>query len=341
MKQKQVKAILLALSAALFYAISIPLSKLILKQASPTMVAAFCYLGAGLGIGFIYLFKRKKESSKEKLSKKDLPYTLAMILLDVLAAILLMNGVALTTAANASLLNNFEIVATSSIAFMIFKEKCSWRMVVAIVLITLSSFVLSFEGSASLSFSTGSLMVLGAAICWGAENNCTRMISSKSTYEIVMIKGLCSGTCSLIIALIIGESWPSLSLIAMILALGFISYGLSIFTYIKAQAIIGAAKTSAFYALAPFIGALFSFVVLGESLSSSYALGSLIMIAGSSLAIIDTLKYQHAHMHTHTIYHLHHGVMEKEVITHTHEHTRISVQCVLTIIRIIRSLHSV
>ena len=128
---------------------------------------------------------------------------------------------------------------------------------------------------------------------------------------------------SLVIALILGEHFPAPKIILCALLLGFIAYGLSIFTYIKAQSIIGAAKTSAFYALAPFIGSFLSFVLLHETLSGRYVTGLLIMIAGSFLAVIDTMRYRHSHIHSHTVYHLHNGHLEKEVIQHEHAHTHL------------------
>ena len=319
----QMYAILLAILAAVFYAISTPFSKILLQSCGTVMLAALLYLGAGIGIGITALFHRQGEHTAEKLDRKDLPYTIGMIVLDILAPILLMNGVQRTTAANVSLLNNFEIVATALIAFLLFQEKISRKMWWALLLITLSSAVLSFDGASSFHFSAGSLMVLGAAACWGLENNCTRMISSKSTYEIVILKGLFSGTGSLLIALFTGENFPPLRIAGYALVLGFVAYGLSIFTYIRAQSVLGAAKTSAFYALTPFISAFLSFLFLKESLSARYLLGLFIMIAGSAVAVVDTLKYHHSHLHSHTIYHLYNGHLQKEVIWHEHEHTHI------------------
>ena len=75
-------------------------------------------------------------------------------------------------------------------------------------MITLSSILLSFEGADSFKFSYGSLFVLLATICWGFENNCTRNISSKSTYEIVVLKGVFSGGGSFLIAMAKGELLP-------------------------------------------------------------------------------------------------------------------------------------
>ena len=280
---------LLAVLAAVFYAVSTPVSKILLNEIGPTMLAALLYLGAGTGIGIVYLFRKDKTEKSKKLGRADLPYTIGMIALDIIAPILLMNGITMTAAANVSLLNNFEIVATALIAFAVFHEKISPRMWAAVVLITLASVVLSFDGSAAFRFSPGSLMVLGATLCWGLENNCTRKISSKSTYEIVILKGLFSGTGSLVIALMTGEKFAKPLITACALLLGFVAYGLSIFTYIRAQSVIGAAKTSAFYALAPFIGALLSFLFLHEELSAMYFPGLAIMAVGSAAAVYDTM----------------------------------------------------
>lgn len=290
MKKQNITAIIYAVAAALFYAINVPCSKILLNYAAPTFMAAFLYLGAGLGVGAMYLFHWKKESPLERLNKKDLPYTVGMVLLDIIAPILLMIGVNLGTSSNASLLGNFEIVATTLIAMLIFKEAVSKRLWIAIAFITLSSIILSFDGSGSLEFSLGSLFVLGAAACWGLENNCTRNISDKSTYQIVTIKGFFSGTGSLIVALALGEKFPNIIYIFFILLLGFIAYGLSIFTYIRAQKTLGAAKTSAYYALAPFIGAFLSFVLLHEALSAGYLVALLIMVAGTAFVVYDTLE---------------------------------------------------
>ncbi len=320
MKNKNITAIGYALAAALFYAINVPCSKLLLENVSPTFMAAFLYIGAGIGVGMMYLFHYKNENPKERLNRKDLPYTVGMVVLDIIAPILLMIGVSIGTSANSSLLGNFEIVATTVIALLLFKEKVSKTLWTAIGFITLSSIVLSFGGSRSLQFSLGSLFVLGATACWGLENNCTRNISEKSTHQIVTIKGFFSGTGSLIVALVIGEKFPDVKYIISALILGFVAYGLSIFTYIKAQKTLGAAKTSAYYAVAPFIGAFLSFVLLHETLTVGYVIALFVMIVGTVLVTLDTLAHSHVHEHTHTITHIHNGLKHTHTITHSHEH---------------------
>lgn len=282
-------AIFWAILAAALYALNSPISKLLLDQIPPTMMAALLYLGAGIGLTAVRLVQRGmgKGKKEEPLTRKDLPFTIGMVALDIAAPIFLMIGLTMTTAANASLLNNFEIAATSVIALGIFKETISKRLWTAIAFVTVGSIVLSVEDMSSFSFSFGSLFVLLACVCWGFENNCTRMISNKDPLEIVVIKGFGSGLGSLVIALVLGEGLPDWGYAACALLLGFVAYGLSIFFYIYAQRYLGAAKTSAYYALAPFIGTALSLVIFREIPTVSFVAALAFMIAGAYLASTD------------------------------------------------------
>ena len=320
MEQNKLKAIMFAFLAAVFYAINVPISKVLLQHVGPTTMAALLYLGAGIGIGIMSLFNKKDREKAESLTKAELPYIVGMIVLDIAAPIFLMLGISYGSSANASLLGNFEIVATTVIALILFKEAVTKRLWLAIGLITLSSILLSFEGTDSFHFSYGSLLVIMATVCWGLENNCTRELSSKSTYQIVMLKGLCSGLGALVIALIKRESFPGIGYIAIALALGFVAYGLSIFMYVRAQNVLGAAKTSAYYAVNPLIGALLAFVFLSESLSWMYVIALIVMAIGSALVVVDTFIRQHDHEHQHTFTHSHGGSTHTHTVRHSHVH---------------------
>jgi len=320
MEKNKLKAIMFAFLAAVFYAINVPISKVLLQHVGPTTMAALLYLGAGIGIGMMSLFNKKDREKAESLTKADLPYIVGMIVLDIAAPIFLMLGISYGSSANASLLGNFEIVATTVIALILFKEAVTKRLWLAIGLITLSSILLSFEGTDSFHFSYGSLLVIMATVCWGLENNCTRELSSKSTYQIVMLKGLCSGLGALVIALIKRESFPGIGYIAIALALGFVAYGLSIFMYVRAQNVLGAAKTSAYYAVNPLIGALLAFVFLSESLSWMYVIALIVMAIGSALVVVDTFIRQHDHEHQHTFTHSHGGSTHTHTVRHSHVH---------------------
>lgn len=316
MKTKSSSTIFAILAAAL-YALSAPVGKVLLDHAGAAMMAAFLYLGAGLGLALWGRIVPDREASP--ITRQDIPYILGMILLDIAAPILLMLGLQRTGSANASLLNNFEIVATSLIAWLLFREKLSRRLSFAIVLVTFASIVLGYEGSESLRFGAGSALVLAAACCWGLENNCTRMLSRCSSVQITTIKGIFSGLGSLIVAFCAGESLPDLRWIPAILLLGFVAYGLSINFYIKAQKELGAAKTSAWYSIAPFLGVVFGIVLLGERPDGRFFLGLGLMVLATLLMVFDTISLQHTHEHAHTHCHEHrHGDQ-----LHTHEHTHI------------------
>src|SRR5574344_490042 len=282
-------AIFFAILAAALYAISMPMSKILLRNVPPMMMVAFLYLGAGVGMLLLGWVRTRTHTAthEKKLERKDLPYTVAMVVLDIAAPIFLMFGLKTTAAANASLLNNFEIVATAVIAMLLFHENVSHRLWIAIVLVTIACILLTVDDTSSLSFSAGSILVLCACICWGLENNCTRCISQKDPMEIVIIKGFGSGLGALLIALSVGEDFPRWQYVPVVMILGFVAYGMSIFFYTYAQRTIGAAKTSTFYAIAPFVGMLLSFVLLSEPLTLIFVIALAIMVVGAYIASVD------------------------------------------------------
>ena len=294
MKQEK-RAVYYAVLAAALYALSSPVSKLLLQHVSETMMAAGLYLGAGIGCSIVLGMQRVfhgTEGKEKSLEWKEWPYILGMILLDIAAPVLLMLGLRQTTAANVSLLNNFEIVATAVIALCIFHEKISRRLWCAIGLVTLASIMLSFEDINALSFSQGAIYVLAATTCWGLENNCTRKLSDKNPIQIVIVKGFGSGMGALVIARVTGGAWIEMNYILWILLLGFTAYGLSILFYVKAQRYLGAAKTSAYYSIAPFFGVMFSFIIYHELPGRNFSTALFMMMAGTYLATRDSMEAQ-------------------------------------------------
>jgi len=283
------KGILLAVLAAALYALNSPLSKLLLDYMPSTLMAGFLYLGAGIGMSVVYLARKAKgvRSAEEPLSSALFPYVLGMIVLDVAAPILLLLGLSRTTSANASLLNNFEIVATALIALAIFREHISARLWTGIGFVTLSCALLSFEDFSSLNFSAGSLFILLACVCWGLENNCTRRLSSCDPLQIVILKGIFSGLGSIVIGLCTGQRICAPWSIPAVMGVGFVAYGLSIFFYIHAQRLLGAARTSAYYAVAPFIGVGFSMLIFRQLPPVSFFAALVLMLVGAWLCACD------------------------------------------------------
>ena len=321
--------ILLAILAAACYGVSSPLSELLLKELSPVFMAALLYLGAGLGMLAVKAVTnmKKQEKKEARITKKEFPFVLGMIVLDIAAPILLMLGLTMTNSATVSLLNNFEIVATSVIALAIFKETIGRRLWIAIILITLSSILLSAYDLGNLSFSIGVVFTLLACVCWGFENNCTRMLSLKDPLQIVIIKGLGSGTGAMLLAAATKTLSANMLYILFALLLGFLAYGLSIYFYILAQRELGAARTSAYYAIAPFIGVGLSFVIFRQGITSSFVLALAVMILGTYFAAFEKHKHvhhhtqiEHEHRHNHTDGHHNHS-HDYPVTEHSHSHT--------------------
>lgn len=292
MKQEMRKGIMMAILAAVLYAVSSPFSKILLNEMPPTLMAGFLYLGAGVGMSLIAVSRRVRqvENTEIHLSKAEMPYTVAMILLDIAAPICMLIGLNATTAANASLLNNFEIVATALIALVVFRERISKRLWMGILFVTLSSVILSFEDVTSLEFSYGSLFVLLAAVFWGLENNCTRKLSSCNPLEIVLLKGIFSGTGSIVIGLVIGERLMNLWSVIAVMAVGIVSYGLSIYFYVHAQRLLGAARTSAYYAVSPFIAAFLSILIFGQIPEVTYFIALILMAVGAWYSSHDGIE---------------------------------------------------
>ena len=283
--------VIMALLAAIFYAFSTPISKILLNKIPSTMLAGLLYLGAGIGMSIVYGIKKVavKKETEESLNKNDLKYVIAMVMLDILAPIFLLLGLSESNSSSISLLNNLEIVATSLIALLVFKEKINVKLWIGIILITISSIILSFDGS-DFSFNIGSLYDILACICWGLENNCTRSISDKNPFQIVIIKGIFSGLGSLIIALILQQRIGNYLYVLYALILGFVSYGLSVFTYVIAQRYLGSAKTSAYYAIAPFIGVVLAFIFFQEKPYYTFYIALLIMIVGTVFVSLDKIR---------------------------------------------------
>ncbi len=294
MKSMTPKGILLAVLAAALYALNAPLSKLLLNGVPPTLMAGMLYLGAGGGMALVALARRalRVPRTEAPLARADLPFTVAMVVLDIAAPILLMLGLASTPAASAALLNNFEIVCTALIALLVFRETISPRLWVGIGCVVPACFLLSVEGFSGLKEvglrpTPGALLILAATLCWGIENNCTRRLSEKDPLQIVVVKGLGSGTGALAVGHILGERLHRPVLILAVLALGFVAYGMSIFCYVYAQRMLGAARTGAYYAVAPFISTLLALLIFRDPPPAVYPISLALMAVGVYLASGD------------------------------------------------------
>lgn len=298
MKRSSLSTIGPILLAALLYGASAPLSKLLLRQVEPIPLAAFLYLGAGIEAGLFFTIqwlKGRGWSMEARLSRKDIPWMLGAVFAGGVAGpILQLIGLNHTTASTASLLLNFEGVATTLIAISLFKESVDKRVLWAVGLITLASILLTWT-KGNLGISSGALAIIGACLLWGADNNFTRQISAKNPLIIVMIKGLGAGSFSLFLSIALGEPFPKLGPMIFALLVGGIIYGLSIQLFILSLRDLGAARTSAFFSTAPFIGAGLALLFLGDRPQGYFWAALPLMVFGAYLMVTE--KHQHVHVH--------------------------------------------
>ena len=304
MNRSHISSIIQALIAALLFGASAPLAKLLLGEVEPIPLAAFLYLGSGIGLLGIKLFQRINQQgldSEAQIKKPDYLWLAGAIIAGGIAApITLLFSLQNTPAATAPLLLSFEGVATTFIAFFAFKESISHRAWWAIALITLASIFLSVNLNAKWGFSLGALGIITACILWGIDNNFTRNISAKDPITIVTIKGLGAGSFSLGMAMVLGNKLPAWEVILGALILGSLSYGASIVLFIHAMRGIGAARTSALFSSAPLAGMILSFLVFREFPNWMFVIAFPLMVAGTLFLVSE--EHEHDHVHEMTIH---------------------------------------
>jgi drug/metabolite transporter (DMT)-like permease len=238
----------------------------------------------------------------------------------------LMFGLMLTDAADASLLLNLESLATMGIAWIVFHENVDRRLLLGALCILGGAALLSWQGPSS--FHWGALLIVGACVCWGIDNNLTRNLSSADPVQIAMLKGLVAGTVNLLLAIANGAALPQMDVLLAVCAVGFLGYGVSLALFVLGLRHLGAARTSAYFSLAPFVGALLAVVMLGEPLSGELLFAGGLMALGLWLHLAERHEHQHVHdamehehRHRHDEHHHHiHGPDDPPGEPHVHWH---------------------
>lgn len=308
-----------ALAAASFFGASFPLSKLLLHDAKPVGLAGLIYFSSGLGIGALRLISRGRlERSEAPLEKSDLGWLFGVILSGgIVGPILLLLGLSRTTAHVSALLANTEALFTMALAVLFFGDFLLRREALGAAAIVLGAVAVAWAGAGSGGAHSwhGPFLLLGAGLAWGLDNNFSQRISAKDPLQIAAVKGLVAGAVNLVLAAAM-EELPRLSptLLGSAAVVGFACYGLSIVFFMIALRELGAARTSALFATAPALTALFSWILLREVPSPGTAVGALLMIPGTWLLI----RVDHSHVHVHEpIRHEHRHVHDEH---HRHEH---------------------
>jgi drug/metabolite transporter (DMT)-like permease len=329
--------IIYALAAAVLFGISTPFAKTLLTHLAPVTLAGVLYFGSGLGLLVWYgirRFRHRSQSSTDNggVTLRDLPWLLGAIAAGGIAGpVLLMTGLSHTAASAASLLLNMEGVLTALLAWYAFKEHFDYRIFIGMAFIVAAGVLLSWDQQVSIGTSWGVAAIIGACLCWAVDNNLTRKIAASDAVQIACIKGLVAGTVNLSIAALMGLPLPPLPTAAIAGAIGFCGYGLSLVMFVLALRHLGTARTGAYFSAAPFVGAIASLWLPGESPGLNFWVAMGLMAIGIWLHLTERHGHDHrhepalhTHPHEHDIHHRHaHDATceEGEPHTHTHKHS--------------------
>jgi drug/metabolite transporter (DMT)-like permease len=284
-----------AIAAPLFYSASIPLSKVFLNTVEPWMLAGLLDLGAGLGIAGLYGVRRiaLQPKTTDHLQGKDWYWLGASIVAGgLLAPVLQAFGIAHSSAATASLLLNLEGVFTAVIAWVVFREQFNQRLALGLMTITLGSCILVWGGESGMQLSWGAIAIIGASLAWATTSNCTQKVSHRNPMQVVMTKTLLSGSWNVALALLIGNSLPSMPMLGTIGLAGFVCVGFTFICFILALRHIGTSRTGAFFSVFPFGGAALSVLFLQEPITIQLLSAAVLMALG--LAFCLTAKQVNA-----------------------------------------------
>ena len=295
------------LSAALF-GVSPVLCKLMMGEMSPAFLAGLLYLGSGIALQILLLVQRRNSFQElKRLSPQNrLKLSGAVLTGGIIAPLFLTYGIKYGAASQVTLLLNLETVATTLIAWLIFKEYIGPRVWSGKILILIAASIIVLKSEGGISLSISGLLVVFACIFWGLDNNLTRDVVELSSMALACIKGFVAGIFNILLALVFFSGSATGMQIGGAMTIGALSYGLSLVLFVDALRKIGSARTVTFFSIGPFIGTLLSIVMLGENPPAHYWFAASLMLAGIFLLCSE----KHGHMHTH------------EAVTHQHNHTQ-------------------
>ncbi|MGH8209687.1 MAG: DMT family transporter [Steroidobacteraceae bacterium] len=319
-----------ALVSALLFGVTTPVAKQLLAGTHPLLIAGLLYLGSGIGVSALRLVQDRGWSASG-LTSHDWPWlALSTLVGGIVAPALLMTGLARADAASVSLLLNLEVVFTAALAWLVFREPASPRVVLGLGAIFGGGLILVWPARLAPIGSLPALFATVACLCWALDNNLTRKISASDARVLAATKGLVAGVTSTILAFTLGAALPPLSHVLVTLVIGFMGYGLSLILFIVALRQLGTARTGAYFATAPFIGAVAAMLLFRRPEDGVFWLAAACMGAGVWLHVTEHHEHEHSHellshshAHTHDEHHRHEHNFDwngDEPHTHGHEH---------------------
>jgi drug/metabolite transporter (DMT)-like permease len=286
--------------AAVLFGASAPAASKLAGDMPTLVLAGLLYVGAALVVAPMALRRPKPLHSLRAGGRR---LGAAVVFGGALGPALLVAGLVRIPAASASLLLNTELVATAVIAAVVFHEHLGRRLVAAVTLVAAAGLLLVWQPGATVELA--GLFVVGACVCWGIDNSVTARIDQLTPEQITFAKGAVAGTANLGLGLLVaGATGVTAGRVLGALVIGALGYGCSIVLWVKGARDLGAARGQVIFAVAPFVGAVLAWTLLGETVASYQVLALVIAAFGVALS----LETAHAHRHAH------------EALEHEHEH---------------------
>lgn len=294
----------------MLFGMSTPLAKILVGSTPPLILAGLLYAGSGAGLALILAGRslwRPREALISLPRRGEWLWLVGAIFFGgVLGPVALMYGLVTSAASTASLLLNLEAVLTALLAWFLFRENFDRRVMLGMFGIVAGGVLLVWTPSAQNEVSFGWIFIALACLCWAIDNNLTRKVSASDAMLIAGLKGLVAGAVNVGLALVIGQTLPSLDALGLALAVGFLGYGVSLALFVLALRHLGTARAGAYFAVAPFFGAALAVVTQGDAVTWQLIAAGLLMSGGVWLHLTE----HHGHLHAH----------EREEHTHAHSH---------------------
>jgi len=316
----------MALASAALFGAAAPFAKLLLGAVTPQLLAGLLYLGAGIGLTAVHFGRAALgiPAPEAPLRPGDLPWLAAVVLFGgILGPFLLMLGLARTEATSGSLLLNLEGLFTMGTAWLVFRENVDRRLLLGASAILGGAVILSWGGR-GVEVDSGAALIAAACLAWGIDNNLTRKLSSADPVLTAMVKGLAAGTVNAGLAVLGVAAVPAAGIVGASALVGFIGIGISLVLFVLALRHLGTARTSAYFSLAPFIGAILAIGLLHEAVTLNLTLAGLMMGFGLWMHLAE--RHDHAHQHEafeheHSHWHdAHHRHMHNGPVSEPHSH---------------------
>lgn len=285
LKKNERKGLLFAFLSSFLYDLNVPVSKYSLKTLSTNEILFLLYFGSAVGLFLLMLFNKKQKFSL-KPEKGESIFIIGVIIFDILAALFIVESLKYIDASTVSLISILEISFTIVISRFIFKTKISKNLIIAVILVSIGGFLLSFDSSTEFKLSIASMLTVFATACWGLENNLTAKVSDKNPLLLIFYKCFAVAIFNLLFILNINifelfiNNW-------FLLVIGFFTYGISILYYVYAINYIGISKTSIVFSFSPVFGALISLILFKEKITIYFVISLILMLMGIYFTIID------------------------------------------------------